>query len=133
MIPFPQDRVTPAQDLGQPASVVEHPVEAIRRDLQEHGVMATPNLVTRMLGPVEKIRSKARGMSPEAKAEWQKKWDMATARNTPAARRTPEQKALLDADDNEFKAKAAKLFENRIQQPEIPRIPPADPNRHQPP
>lgn len=62
VIPFPKDRVPPAQDLGQPASVIEHPVEAISRDLRENGVMPTPKLTQRILNDQKDVKQIGQGL-----------------------------------------------------------------------
>jgi hypothetical protein len=62
VIPFPKDRVTPAKDLGQNASVVEHPVEAVRRDLEENNGLNVP---TKLAGSrLAELRAKARKPAP---------------------------------------------------------------------
>ena len=60
----------PGKDLGEPASVIEHPAEAIERDLRENGIQPTSKLIQQILAhkkqlaPIEQGLLSA-GHSPE--------------------------------------------------------------------
>lgn len=69
IIPFPIDRVTPAKDLGENASVVEHPHEAIARDLREAGIPSNPKLM-QQIAAHKKGDSSVAGLRQRAASRW---------------------------------------------------------------